>query len=78
MRIDEINEELHLNLPEGGYETIAGFVLHLLGRFPKRGQQLRHGDLKLVVTKMKGMKIEEVLITREKLEAQTKKVNEPT
>jgi putative hemolysin len=66
MRIDEINEELNLNLPEGGYETIAGFVLHLLGRFPKRGQQLRHGDLKLVITKMKGMKIEEVLITKEK------------
>ena len=32
MRIEEANEELGLQLPEGDYETVAGFVLHLLGR----------------------------------------------
>jgi putative hemolysin len=66
MRIEEINSELKLGLPPGEYETIAGFVLHLLGRFPKQGQQLKYDNLKLVVTRMKGMKIEEVLITRER------------
>jgi len=66
MHIGEVNEELHLELPEGNYETIAGFILHLLGRFPKRGQQIMYGSLKMVVTKMKGLKIEEVLITKEK------------
>ncbi len=76
MRINEINEELHLNLPEGDYETVAGFVLSLLGRFPKKGQQLHYGNLKMVVTKMKGMKIEEVLITREKSPVELKKANE--
>lgn len=66
MNISEINDELHLELPDGDYETIAGFILQLLGRFPKRGQQIRYGNLKMVVTKMKGMKIEEVLMTKEK------------
>lgn len=66
MHISEINAELGLELPEGDYETIAGFILQFLGRFPKRGQQIKHGDLKMVVTKMKGLKIEEVLITKEK------------
>ncbi|MCL2149431.1 MAG: hemolysin family protein [Dehalococcoidia bacterium] len=66
MHIGEINEELRLELPEGDYETIAGFILHLLGRFPKRGQQVQYDNLKMVVTKMKGLKIEEVLITKEK------------
>jgi putative hemolysin len=77
MRIDEINEELHLNLPPGDYETIAGFVLNLLGRFPKRGQQLRYANLKMVVTKMKGMKVEEVLISREQPEWEVRKTDEP-
>jgi len=78
MRIDEINTELKLGLPEGGYETIAGFVLKLLGRFPKQGQQLKYGNLKMVITKMKGMKIEEVLITKEKAPLPEKKgANEP-
>jgi len=66
MRIEEANEELGLNLPEGDYETVAGFVLHLLGHIPQQGKQLRYKDLKLVVTKMRGRKIDEILITKEK------------
>jgi putative hemolysin len=66
MRIEEANEEMGLELPEGEYETVAGFVLHLLGRIPKQGQQLRYKGLKIVVTKMKGLKIEEILLTKEK------------
>ena len=66
MRVDEINEEMGLELPEGDYETIAGFVLHLLGHIPKQGEQLRYKGLKLVITKMRGLKIEEVLLTKER------------
>jgi putative hemolysin len=66
MRIEEANAEIGLNLPEGDYETVAGFVLHLMGRIPKRGQQIKYLNLKIVVTKMKGHKVEEVLITRDK------------
>lgn len=67
MRIDEANDEMGLQLPESEeYETVAGFVLHLLGHIPKRGEQLRYKGLKLVITEMKGVKIEEILVTREK------------
>ncbi len=66
MRVEEANEELGLELPEGDYETVAGFVLHLLGHIPKQGKQLKYKGLKLVITKMKGHKIEEILLTKEK------------
>jgi putative hemolysin len=66
MRIEEINEEMNLRLPEGDYETIAGFILSLLGRIPKQGENLRYHGLKMVITRMRGPKIEEILITREK------------
>ncbi len=65
MRIEEANEEMGLELPVGGYETVAGFILDLLGRIPKRGEQLKYKDLKLVITKMRGVKIEEILLTKE-------------
>jgi len=68
MRIEEANEELGLELPEGEYETVAGFVLDLLGDIPKPGQKLRYKDLKLVITEMKGLKIEKILLTKEKKE----------
>ena len=66
MRIEEANEEMELELPEGDYETVAGFVLYLLGHIPKRGEQLKYKGLKLVMTKMRGLKIEEILLTKEK------------
>ena len=66
MRVEEANEEMLLGLPEGDYETVAGFILHLMQRIPRQGEQLRYKDLKLVITRMRGVKIEEVLVTREK------------
>ena len=67
MRIEEINEEMELELPDSeDYETIAGFILGLLGHIPKQGEQLRYKDVKILITKMRGMKIEEVLLTKEK------------
>jgi putative hemolysin len=67
MRIEEANEQLGLGLPDGEYETVAGFVLHLLGRIPKQGDQLKYSGLKMIITKMRGMKVEEVLLTRENI-----------
>ncbi|MFH0846660.1 MAG: transporter associated domain-containing protein [Chloroflexota bacterium] len=65
MRIVEVNEELKLSLPEGDYETVAGFVLSVLGHIPRQGEQLHYKNLKLTITRMQGVKIEEVLFTRE-------------
>ena len=67
MRIEEANEEMELELPEGeDYETVAGFILNLLGHIPRRGEQLKYKNLKIVITKMRGLKIEDVLLTKEK------------
>jgi len=66
MRIEEVNEEMELDLPEGDYETVAGFVLCLLGHIPKQNEQLRYRGLKLVITEMRGRKIEKILLTKEK------------
>jgi len=65
-RVDEANEELGLELPTGDYETVAGFILTHLGRIPKQGEQLKYGHLKFVITEMRGMKIERIVVTKER------------
>ncbi len=65
MRIEEANQKLDLEIPDGEYETVAGFVLSQLGHIPKEGEQLICSDLRFVVTEMKGVKIEKILITKE-------------
>jgi putative hemolysin len=75
MRVEDINEEMALGIPDGDYETVAGFILHLLHRIPKQGETMKYKDLKIVITKMTGVKIEEVLVTREMTPAETKKTD---
>jgi len=66
MRIEEANEEMGLQLPgSDDYETIAGFILSLLGHIPVVNEQIKYKSLKLVVTKMRGFKIGEVQVTKE-------------
>jgi putative hemolysin len=64
-RIDEINEELDLSLPERDeYETLAGFLLYLFRRIPEPGAEMTWEGLHFTILQMKGPKIEQVRITR--------------
>jgi CBS domain containing-hemolysin-like protein len=65
LRIDEVNEQLSLDLPEGEeYETLAGFILYRLQHIPAEGEVLHYPNLELKVTHMKGRKIERVQVHR--------------
>ena len=54
LRVEDANEQLGLNLPEGDYETVAGFIFSLLGHIPKEGEQLVYKGLKVLVSEMRG------------------------
>ncbi len=56
----EINEELKIDLPEGDYQTVAGFILYSLGRIPAEGDAVEYRDLRLTVKAMSGVRIDEV------------------
>jgi len=40
--LDRLNEEFDLTLPEGDYETLAGFIMSLTGRIPHKGEKIRY------------------------------------
>jgi putative hemolysin len=62
--IDDINQHLHLNLPEdAGYETLGGFVSNMLGRIPKAGARFEQPGARFIVLdaepqRVKRLKIE--------------------
>jgi putative hemolysin len=49
MRIAELNELLELALPHEGSETLAGFVVGLLGRIPAPGEKFTHAGHQFAV-----------------------------
>ena len=60
MSIIQANERLNLQLPEGEYQTVAGFILDRLGYIPEAGEIVEYRNLKLTVRSMNGVRIEEV------------------
>jgi CBS domain containing-hemolysin-like protein len=50
MRIDDINDQLDIELPEDeDYETIGGFVFSTLGKIPKVGERCAHDNIGIQV-----------------------------
>jgi putative hemolysin len=64
MSIYDVREELELDIPEGDYETVAGFVLEQLGHIPRVGETVTLDGYRLTVSDVKGVKIESVVITK--------------
>ena len=63
MDINEVNSQLNLNLPDGEYETIAGFVLSTLGEIPDTGDKFTFKDLTFEIINMDQLRIDSILIT---------------
>lgn len=64
LRLDEFEEETGVRLPDGPYDTAAGWMLHTLGRIPTEGDQARHGDILLTVSQMRARRVEQVRLER--------------
>ncbi|MGE0688299.1 MAG: hemolysin family protein [Dehalococcoidia bacterium] len=62
LSVEEARDELELDIPEGPYDTIAGYLLAQLGRIPKEGESLVMPEFQLTVLEMKGPKIERLRV----------------
>ena len=62
LNLDEFAEQTGLQLPEGPYETVAGYVLARLGRLPAIGDAVEAGGRRLAVTELDGRRIARVRV----------------
>jgi putative hemolysin len=65
LSVEEAREELGIAIPEGPYDTIAGFVLSRLGHIPSEGEQVPGDDYSITVAEMRGPKIELLRVTKD-------------
>ncbi len=64
MALDELNDLLHLELPEGDWDTVGGLVFDLLGHVPAEGETVNVGGHVLRAERVQGRRIGRVRITR--------------
>jgi CBS domain containing-hemolysin-like protein len=59
---DEVKEACGFEIPDGDYDTLAGFVLSLLRRIPEVGDQATYRGWELKVVEMDGRRIAKILL----------------
>ena len=63
IEIDYLNEELDFHIPEGDYETIAGYVTFRIGRIPVKGETFKINNLSVQILKADKTKIDLLKLT---------------
>ena len=63
LNLDDFAEATGLHLPEGPYETVAGWVLAELGRIPAVGDTAAHEGRELTVTELDGRRIARIAVS---------------
>jgi CBS domain containing-hemolysin-like protein len=62
VEIDYINEQLELDIPEGDYATLGGFITSHIGRIPLKGEKIVIGRFQINILRANNIRIELVKI----------------
>lgn len=68
VEIDAIHENIGVQIPEGKYETIGGYIMNRLGKIPSEGEEFIIDNFKFVVIKATPNRIELVKMVELKKE----------
>jgi len=63
LNLEDFADETGLELPEGPYETVAGFVISRLGRVPLLGDVVTEGDHQFEVAELDGRRVSRVSVS---------------
>ncbi|MCM8761818.1 MAG: hemolysin family protein [Candidatus Omnitrophica bacterium] len=64
MEIEKVNEETGVDIPEGQFETIAGFVLDRFGKFPVKGESFVYNNYQFTVQESDRKKVRMIKIKK--------------
>ncbi len=64
LEVEKLGAQLKIDLPEGDFESVGGFLIHLIGRIPEVNEKVSFQDFEMIIKKGDERKIEEVLISR--------------
>jgi CBS domain containing-hemolysin-like protein len=58
IEIDHLNEKYDLNLEQGDYETLAGYILTKLGRIPEQGETIKIDNFTILIARSSKQKVD--------------------
>ncbi len=61
--IEDVEEELNVQIPRGEYDTLGGFLSHLLGHVPVQGEQGQYGTILFTVEEADARKVSTIKVS---------------
>ncbi|MBK5099449.1 MAG: HlyC/CorC family transporter [Desulfobacteraceae bacterium] len=77
LEIEKLEQHLKVTLPEGDFESVGGFIIHLLGHIPEVNKKISFEDLEFTIQEADQRKIDKVLITRKAPATHPQKKTDP-
>lgn len=63
VNVYDFEERFGITLPKEGYDTLGGFIIHLLGRVPKKGEEMNYEGLTMRIQAGDQKRITRILVT---------------
>lgn len=63
LTISEFNNKFDIYIEQGDYDTLNGYLLTLLGEFPKEGREIELEDIKFLIENVSKRRIEDIRVT---------------
>lgn len=60
--VEDLEDYLRVDLPEGKFESVGGLIISLLGRVPRKGEKVLIGGIEMEVLLATDRKIEKVIV----------------
>jgi CBS domain containing-hemolysin-like protein len=62
--VEELEDYLNVELPEGKFESVGGFVINLLGKVPGVNERVVYNELEMTIEAANSRKIEKIRIRK--------------
>jgi CBS domain containing-hemolysin-like protein len=60
--LDDFEDQFGVELPRVGYDTLGGFIIHFLGKVPRKGEEIRYQGLRIRIQGGDQKKITRVVV----------------
>lgn len=65
LEVENLGEHFGIPLPQGDFESVGGFIIHLLGRIPKVGEKIDFENLEMTIKSADHRKIDKIHVSRQ-------------
>lgn len=64
LNLEDLADYLNIELPEGNYDSLGGFIIDLTGKVPQENEQIKYQDLLMIIRSADDRRIGQVEIKR--------------